>query len=250
MSHCYRFFSNLINQASDEEQALWQISTTELHHLTKVLRLKTGEVVEVFDGKGYWGKGQITEITATEALVSTPSINHELQDKNSVGIAIGALRNQSMNEVLPFLVELGVNEIHIFMQKNVAQYRISQSAQSRWQKIILSSLKQCKRNYLPCLHIWKDLSQMTSYLIKNFDHHLLLSPHAKNSMYSVILPDGKVCAVIGGEKGLTVEEENILLQASFKSVHTNNAILRSTTTAIVTSFFMTSKRSLPLKKCR
>ena len=241
MSHCYRFLGKII--ISVDKSFIWKIEGTELHHLIKVLRLKTGDSVEVFDGHGSWGKGELTSITPKkEALVKTNTIHKTLKPTNPIALAIGGLKTHTMDELLPFLVELNVNEIHIFTQKQIPKHRLSERSQNRWKSIILSALKQSKSNYIPNLRVWSDFSQMVSYLTEHYDHHFTLSPTAKETLYDIVKKEGKSCIVIGGEKGLSEEEERILDDANFKPARMSNTILRSITAAIISSALLSGVR--------
>ena len=58
-----RFFCDTINHNSDAI-----LTNTQFRHLTKVLRLKIGDCVELFDGKGTLAQAIIEKIEKSQAI--------------------------------------------------------------------------------------------------------------------------------------------------------------------------------------
>ena len=59
MKHRFRFLGQY---AQSKEDFIWTITESELHHLHSVLRLSVGDIIEVFDGHGFYSLAEIKEI--------------------------------------------------------------------------------------------------------------------------------------------------------------------------------------------
>ena len=135
MAHRYRFFGKRL---SDE---IWEIDSSEYNHISNVLRISKGDSVEVCDGKGSWSIGSFSKISKREITILVDESFFDEASPKSSEIAIGALKQQSMDIILPDLVELGVTEIHIFSQADIAKSRLNEKTIARWNRImrVLSS---------------------------------------------------------------------------------------------------------------
>ena len=236
MEHVFRFFSAKINKEVDRYS--WFITDTELYHLYKVLRLKIGDVVEVFDGQGSFACGKIqTLMPGSHAVVVTTKKLYSPPIEMRLSLCVGALKSSTMEEMLPYLVELGTQEIHVFLQAGVAKFRINEKAQLRWQNIILQSCKQSKISWLPKLTVWSSLDEMLDNLIVS-KQKLFLSQSASKEIYDKIIVNSSKYVVIGSEKGLSKEEQLKLECAGYEGVSFGKSVLRSVTAAVsVASIF-------------
>ena len=58
---------------------------------------------------------------------------------------MGVLKPAVVEQALPFLTELGIDQISLFLQAGVAKDRISPKRVERYHSILRASIKQCKR---------------------------------------------------------------------------------------------------------
>ncbi len=239
MQHRYRFFSSPTSSAN-----LWRIEGDEYFHAHKVLRLGVGSEIEVFDARGSWGDGLISEIGGGHALVQITQLHKEKPSSVRIALAIGALQQQTMGELIPCLVELGIDDFHIFLQENQPKARLNDKLFEKWQKIALASLKQCKRAYMPTFQIWGSLAKFLEKTRGSFANELLLEPTATSSLSQFKLQDSQsLCLLMGSEKGFSDLEIALLRDSTFKPVSMGSAILRSFTAAIAASALVSSQRT-------
>jgi 16S rRNA (uracil1498-N3)-methyltransferase len=239
MGHRFRFFAKF----EETSRNLWSIHGEEFFHLRKVLRLAVGDLVEVFDGKGRWTEGAICELNRDDALVRAEAFYEVPPVTSKLVLAFGALAPQTVSELLPCLVELGVDACHIFRHEGLAKARLSEKNLERWEKITLGAAKQCKRAWLPELHIWDSLQDCVDVLQKNCDEICVLHPGADKTLLDLNFKDTKsVGLLLGSEKGLNSEEMAFLKQLHFKEVNLGPRVLRSFTAAITATALMSAKR--------
>jgi 16S rRNA (uracil1498-N3)-methyltransferase len=237
MQHRFRF---LATQGTNSE--FWRIEEDELFHLKKVLRLHIGAELEVFDAKGIWGEGILSEINSQYALVRVVKVHQETLSSPKLGLALGALQQQTMADLIPCLVELGLDEIHVFLQEGTAKARLTEKTILRWNKIALSSLKQCKRTRMPVIKNWGSLKDCIANI--DFDECYTLDPEAKLSLLDWKPEKQKsLILFLGSEKGFGKEENALMAQHKFQSVGLGNAILRSYTAAIASTSVLVLKRT-------
>lgn len=238
MQHRFRFLAR-----PDSTLKTWYIEGDELFHLKKVLRLKGGAEVEVFDANGHWAIGHIKDLSTDFALVNGEESFHEQRQSPKLALACGALQQQTMAELIPCLVELGIDEIHIFLQEGSAKARLADKSLNRWNKIALSALKQCKRSYQPLIRNWNSLEECLKAVSKDYEM-VFLEPEAEKPLSHFPIAKTKpVMIFLGSEKGLNSEEIKKLQQAGAQSANLGNSILRSFTAAIAAASLLLFKRS-------
>jgi 16S rRNA (uracil1498-N3)-methyltransferase len=249
VKHIFRFFGQ--RQPEQHEGAfLWEITDSELQHLKKTLRLSIGTEVEVFNGQGEFSLGVIADIEQHRAIVEASELQKEQKLPPAIHIGMGALKPGFIDDLLPSLVELGVDHLHFYLQDGVEKTRITDKSQERWERIILSAAKQCKRAYLPSLRLWKSVPHLIENIPAVFDSQpkpLLLNLHPESSLLLAEAPiqcSQPVLAVLGGEGGWSPKEEQILDQNAFIRVGLGPNILRAYTAAIAVNVLLSNMRFL------
>jgi 16S rRNA (uracil1498-N3)-methyltransferase len=225
VTHIFRFF------AKKKDANVWELDSFEIEHAHKVLKLKPGTVVEVMNGVGEIAIGTIESISRAQVLVNlTQSLEVTPKDIHHA-VAIGALKPGDVDEILPALVELGLAEIHVFLQSDTAKYRTSEKSQERWQRVLSAAAKQCKATWLPEL---KSHDSLKSALVdlQSFTTKLVLDPLGSKSLISAIERNIKPTAlVVGGERGLDSSEVALCKDYGFETVSFGKHILRAKTAA-------------------
>ena len=225
MKHQYRF---LVEKKQGTQE--WKISKDELHHLKKVLRLTIGDQIEFFDGYGYAGSGELLNWDGDIKIISS---TQHAEPAQKLAVAVGILRPSNADDLIPQLIEAGVDEIFFFLQQGTSKQYASSKVQERWARIAVSSARQCKRPFLPKFRIFNSISDMIG-CVGHFCAKIQLEPDAELSLiHSDRLLQGDVCIVIGSEKGLYAEEKELLSDNNFQPCHIGQNVLRATTAAVI-----------------
>ena len=236
MKHTYRFFA-------DFTENQWNIDPADIIHITKVLRLKNGDAVEVFNGNGKTAVGTINVISGKKVeFIPKQSKSFEKKD-HVLAIGIGALKPGFIDDILPPLIELDVDEVHVFLQNATAKSRLNEKVRERWNKITISSCKQCKRPFLPKIYCWQSAEEMiANELISNFNSKFILIPNADLPLIKADGYQQNTIAIIGGEKGFSDSEESSLLKFGFQAVNLGETILRAYTAGIAVASILSAKK--------
>lgn len=128
------------------------ITGDEQHHASRVVRVREGEEVELFDGKGTAAHGVITAATHDQLVVNVLSIIDARETHLSLTLAMSVIALDRFELVLQKATELGVRSIVPLVTDRVEmrpeRYR---GKQERWERIIFEAVKQCGRARTPTL---------------------------------------------------------------------------------------------------
>lgn len=233
MSHLFCFIAQKTETPGSDE---WLLEPFELEHARKVLKLKVGDTVQVIDGKGGVAVGVIAASGAQRISVKSISVEYFAKPELKTALALGALKPGDFDDILPGIVEWGVDQIHIFLQQDTAKFRTADKARERWERILVSAVKQCKRPWLPTIFVHDSLANALEAL-KGFDQKIVLDAAGSASMRQVLnsLPPTRplsIACVVGGERGINAQELETLGSQGFLTVSMGSHVLRATTAAL------------------
>lgn len=125
----------------------------EAQHLARVLRLRAGEVVAVFDGKGREMAARVESVGGGKVAVGlldarTPAAEPGI----SITFAQALLKGDKMDRVIGDVVMLGATAIQPFVTRRTdvpAAAVRSGVRQERWLRSVVASVKQCGRAVVP-----------------------------------------------------------------------------------------------------
>ncbi len=234
MSHVFRFFG------AKMEDGGWNLSNEDIVHITRVLRLQDGDEIEVADGRGSACLAKLHRIGKDRVEIAVTKEWQQEAPEFKIAIAVGALKPAAVDEMLPHAVELGVDVIVCFGQKNVAKFRLGDEQVERWRRIAKASFKQCKRMWLPEILVLPDLAAC-------FQHFsgwrgYVLDADAEAHLLDEAPMVGHEVAIIGGERGLDAEELSMATTAGFRRVAIGEHVLRAVTAAGIATFALARRR--------
>ena len=205
------------------------------HHIF-VLRLQTGDNVQLFNGLGGSYIASLTDITkkraAAEIKVFLPE---EVELPYSLTLAQALPEGSKMDWIIEKAMELGVSAIQpLASQRCVVRLSAERTEKkmAHWEGVISAAAEQCGRNRLahlaPLLEISKWLSQ------QDIHKRIMLSPRADSSLadWARHHPPQAVSLLIGPEGGLTEEEENMAVRQGVLPLSIGPRILRTETAGL------------------
>ena len=219
------------------------ITGPDVKHIRKVLRLKPGDAVFLFDGKGFEYEAEIVSVSAKSVELSVidryPSAG---ESPLHITVAQGFLKEKKMEGLIRPLSELGVSHwAPFFCERSVARPdagRLSARA-DRWQKIAKESLKQCRRarplEIAPAASLDEILQMGGSFGLKLFFWEGASRPLDKALSD---LPDPKtekVLLVLGPEGGFSKAEAEAAAARGFLTASLGPRILRAETASLAAS---------------
>ncbi|MDA1116541.1 MAG: 16S rRNA (uracil(1498)-N(3))-methyltransferase [Proteobacteria bacterium] len=216
--------------------AVTLLSEASAHHAVHVLRLRAGEGVTLFDGRGGEYSGRIAGIDRLR--VSVQVLAHHALDRESP-LAVTLLQGVSSSEKMDFTVqkatELGVATLQPIIaarsQGRIAGERAEQK-RVHWRRVAIAACEQCGRNMIPEVLPPLPLVEYCRVPAAR-GKRLLLSPGARLALRAAAAGlDGTATLAAGPEGGFTAEEEAMLAAAGFVPVRLGPRVLRTETAAI------------------
>jgi len=210
----------------------YQLTEEESKHAVKVLRLAIGDEICMVDGVGGMYYGIIDDPNPKKCTIRVIEKIEQYNRKNYyLHIAIAPTKNNDRLEwFLEKATEIGIDEITPLLCEHSERKVIKNE---RFEKIILSAMKQSIKAYKP------KLNKLTTFknFIKEVDNEGVFIAHCednpKPSFKSEITPFSKITIMIGPEGDFSPAEIELAKARGIKEVHLGKSRLRTETAGIV-----------------
>ncbi len=210
----------------------------EARHIQKVLRLKVGAPVCLFDGSGAEYSAVIERLLSDRVDFKVlHRLEVSLESPLNLVVAQGFLKDKKMDGLLRAMTELGVTEwLPFFSQHTVPVVEADRLPDrvARWQGIACQALKQCRRNQAPVIRIPCNFETVLT-LEGNFDHKLLCWENETRTTWPQLATAAdtpRILLVMGPEGGFSSNEVTAAQRQGFVSVSLGPRILRAETAAV------------------
>jgi 16S rRNA (uracil1498-N3)-methyltransferase len=230
------------------------LGTDEVRHLSDVLRLKTGDEVYVFDGKGKEFHCRIEESRRDTALLKVISEVDPARSESplQLTLAVALLKGEKFDLVVQKTTELGVTRVVPVVTK-LADIRLRDDSDAakrvaRWQRIALEAAKQSGRAVVPEIAgpiSFAALLQNTGANLQDAGAELNCLMFSEREGQSIMeakaaLPakPSLLTALVGSEGGWTDEELAAARQAGWTIVTLGGRTLRAETAAITVAVLL------------
>lgn len=213
------------------------LDATASQHLLKVLRLREGAAVIVFDGHGISFEGTLVTVNAKSAVVRLhEQIDQQTESPLQLHVGLGISKGERMDYAIQKLVETGVHSVTPLTTERTVVKLDSKREQTRlqhWQGVIISACEQCGRCVLPQLHAVSDISQWTSNVAA--ERKLVFDASGTSELKTLQPVPHTVAVLIGPEGGLSEQEVDYACRHDFLNVRLGPRILRTETAAVAIS---------------
>ena len=205
------------------------------NHITRVLRLRSGDALTVFDGSGGEFGARIEEFRKDTVVVAVEE--HRPLDRESpltLTLAQGISRGERMDWIIQKATELGTSRIvPLFTKRSMVRLdeRQAERKLQHWRAIAVAACEQCGRNEVPELATPIDFFDVLP-ADSSGATRLLLSPTGDLRIEDPQDTGKAITVLIGPEGGLEDVEQEAALAAGFKAVRLGPRVLRTETAAI------------------
>ena len=205
------------------------------HHALRVLRMKAGDELTLFNGDGHDYVAEILRISkssVTVKIVGMLEVCNETPLQVTLAQAISS--GDRMDFTLQKAVELGVARIQpLAAERSVVKLSGEKIERRRehWQNVVISACEQSGRAVVPevlspvPLPSWLGTGEV-------FDLKLILSPTAQLTLHDLQQPQGRTCLLIGCEGGFSPQEYQAAEGCGFTPVKLGARVLRTETAAL------------------
>jgi 16S rRNA (uracil1498-N3)-methyltransferase len=199
------------------------------HHLARVLRLREGDALTLFNGRG--GEWQ-AEFLGKRRVRLLGFSDVERESPLRVTLVQGVSSGERMDYTIQKAVELGVAAIQPLITKKGVVRLEGNRAEARvnhWRKIAIAACEQCGRNRLPEV---RSLLDFPAYLRDMQDEgpRLVLSAQGRSIREMQVKETATIAA--GPEAGFAPEEQAALERAGFVKASLGPRVLRTETAAL------------------
>lgn len=234
-------------------QGCVSLSKEDARHAQSVLRLKVGDSLQLFDGRGRQAEASIARMSKSSVevdIVVSDSVSRELPQKLEIIVALPKGDRQKV--LVDMLVQLGVDKLTpLHCERSVAQP--TDTAVERLQRSVIETCKQCGRNQLMQVNAPTNIGQLVEYQSNDSAPirtlNLFAHPYGHNRPLLELLesasvrqtsepnPEGlqppNARVIIGPEGGLSDVECEQLSRAGWTQASLGSSILRIETAAIM-----------------
>lgn len=208
----------------------YRLDADEARHLTRVCRKGEGDVVTLFDGRGFATLARIVEVGKDRARLAAEG--GPLADREAacrVEVATAAPKGDRLDWLIEKAVEVGVERVvPLTTERSVVDPRGSKL--ERLRRTIVEASKQCGRARLMELAPPEALGE---YLARGGGVRLIADPAGEPPhAWPTIAAGSTVRLIVGPEGGLTEEEVDRARAAGWTPVRFAAAILRVETAAV------------------
>lgn len=213
--------------------ALVDLPEAAMRHALKVLRMRAGDALLLFDGNGgEWPATLKVGPGGTAQALLEAQILRECESPLALTLVQALPSGDKMDWVVEKCVELGVAAIQPVAAKR-SVIRLSAERMERrvahWNAIAAAACEQCGRNRVPVVAPVLDLPQYLAMAKDQNALRLILAPAAASALRELPTPAGPVLFMVGPEGGWEDGEMRAAESAGFRLRQLGPRVLRTET---------------------
>jgi 16S rRNA (uracil1498-N3)-methyltransferase len=203
------------------------------NHVTRVLRLREGDALALFDGRGGEYAARISQMQRGGVRVDV-SEHSAIERESPLELTLlqSIARGERMDLIVQKATELGVTRIVTFAsERSVVRLDATQAERKtgHWRAVAVAACEQCGRNRIPLVEVPVDY--MTAIGVEAA-LKLLLDPVASAPLTGRGTDARSIALLVGPEGGFTDAESELARRAGFEPRHMGPRVLRTETAAI------------------
>ncbi|HEU4888723.1 MAG TPA: RsmE family RNA methyltransferase [Thermoanaerobaculia bacterium] len=211
------------------------VTGEEFHHSVRVVRVRVGEEVELFDRAGNAARGMVQSLDRDSAVIAATESLPSRESPLAIHLAMAVIQLEKFELVLQKATELGVRTI-IPMDTDRVELRRERYAnkRERWERIVFEAVKQSGRAVVPAI---EETPEFADVLARS-GTKVLFDADAEPSSIERL---DEVTLLIGPEGGWTEEELRDARAAGCLFQRLGPRRLRAETAAIAAMAVITSR---------
>lgn len=223
-----------------ETGSFCKVTADQARYLTTVLRMRPGDPLRIFNGKGWEYQALIRRQTAEGIELAITDRYATPAAEIHITLCQAVPKAEKMDGIIRHATELGVVRIiPFFAERSVPHWEPERlpRKQQRWQKIALEASRQCGRSDIPEIGEIVTFGPMLHAVPQN-GLRLIPWEEETTTRISTLLRNPawsgmkEFILVIGPEGGFSVEEVELARRANFISVSLGKRVLRVETASL------------------
>ena len=211
-----------------------KLAVEETRHLRNVLRMKSGDEVQVFDGNGREFLAEVESIGKREALLKVIGEIDPPAPESDLDLTIAAcvFKNDKFDLVVQKAVELGVARLAPMVSfRSEVNLQATAKRTERWRKIALEATKQCERAKVMLIDEPLPFADAIGGMGSGSELLLMFSEKDGKGIPEKPL-EKKITALVGPKGGWEDSEIELAQTRGFLPVKLGRRIMRAETAAI------------------
>ncbi|MEM1145747.1 MAG: 16S rRNA (uracil(1498)-N(3))-methyltransferase [Pseudomonadota bacterium] len=214
-----------------------ELSPAVSNHITRVLRLREGKQICLFDGTGVEATATIVEATRKSTLVNIEQVGVKSRESAlQIVLAIAMSRGDRMDTIVQKATELGVQSI-VPLVTDRTELRLSservEKKVAHWRNVAISACEQCGRNTVPEFLHPQPLKQALARFY-DYKQATKLILHPEEASTSPLDSDCReLILLIGPEGGFSEHEVADAKASGFRTLTLGPRVLRTETAPLV-----------------
>lgn len=224
-----------------ERDEFWKdpiiIEGDEANHMIKVLRMKEGDSLTLFDGDGNCADGEIEKIEGKTVFVKARGrYASESEPALKITLFQGIPKNPKMDLIIQKATELGVTRIVPVNTKRIVAKIDKDAKIERLQRIAFEAAKQCGRAFVPAVEAPVSFDKAIE-MMQELDAAIIPYECEKDGRLADCIPNkiGSLGIIIGPEGGFEEAEVEKAEKAGVRRVTLGKRILRTETAGLIAS---------------
>jgi 16S rRNA (uracil1498-N3)-methyltransferase len=218
------------------------ITTDDKHHIIKVMRMKTSDLIEVCYLKACY----LSKVEIYDQKVHFETIR-QLEQRRSVDVSLiqGLPKGNKIDIISKYATIFGVSKIlFVQMDRSIAKEKNSDNKKRRLHLIAKEAAELAHRFDIPTIEFFKSLKEID---FKAFDLILLADENEKTKMLKDVIKttdlDLKIALIIGPEGGISDIERVYFNQKNAHIISLGDNILPTEIAAIYALSFISVKNT-------
>ena len=204
------------------------------NHVGRVLRMKAGEPLILFNGTGGAWQGAVESMSKKAVTVKLSSfIAADAQSPLTIELGQSLSRGERMDYVIQKATEVGVTSITpLWSERCEVKLKTERLDKRRqhWQKVAISACEQSGRNIIPTINAPMKMEQWLSSRKTQLN---VVLHHRASKKLSDFAPANSISLLIGPEGGLTSYEIELAERQQFNALALGPRVLRTETAPVV-----------------
>ncbi len=203
------------------------------HHALRVLRLRYGEAVRVFDGEGAEFEAELVKLDGEAGVKLGRPVEGEREAPLQVRLVQALAVADKMDWIVQKAVELGAVAVQPVEAERCVMKLVGERAGKRvehWRQVAVAAAEQCGRRRLCEVG---ELRRLPQWLAGEADgERWILSPEDGEALSALPRPQGPVSLLIGPEGGWSEAELAAARAAGCRPVRLGPRVLRTETAGL------------------
>jgi 16S rRNA (uracil1498-N3)-methyltransferase len=206
------------------------------NHIARVLRLRAGDPLTLFDGRGGEYEARIEALQGAK-VVAEIGEHRPVERESALQITLlqGIARGDRMDTIVQKATELGVTRIvPVITERSVVKLapHTAHRKHAHWLGIAVAACEQCGRNRVPELAQPQSVTEAARQESAPDARRITLQPGATATLASAAAGRAPITLLIGPEGGLSPVEAEAAARAGFIGCRIGPRILRTETASL------------------